>query len=313
MALLEEYISLEGKLEFFNGDANIICGNINSIFKNLEYLQQTNNFLFRGMSDAKYKLYNSSQREFLKRELFITKKYSRSEITYNEWIKELITEVKLWNSKSVEKYFESIGIQNNEDIAYLSFMQHCGFPTPLLDFTENPFVALFFAIENANFNHSDIGIENCFSLYYINKKNELHETFNVDTTSGRNSDVKTYEDFIFKNGIAIIDHNSILFKVKNSMNIINQEGCFIFNWHAVNPLEVAYIKLVEQLKNGSLKDWGIMVKEEKMTCLNFHKSLIPQLKFELNKRKGINAGFIYPEIKPSKNYIVDDSIRKLLQ
>ncbi|WP_284461762.1 FRG domain-containing protein, partial [Chryseobacterium sp.] len=83
----------------------------------------------------------------------------------------LISATKKWNNEVVKKLLINSGIDENNDLAYLSYMQHFGVPTPFLDYTNNPYVALFFAIDGINFTPSDNEIDNYFSLYFTYKTN----------------------------------------------------------------------------------------------------------------------------------------------
>lgn len=93
-----------------------------------------NHFVFRGHSNSNWKLETSLQR--LLKQDYISKvakceKYS---------IDEFKSKFYLYNSGDYEPktYLE-----------WLAMMQHYGTPTRLLDFTESPFIALYFCLENA--------------------------------------------------------------------------------------------------------------------------------------------------------------------
>lgn len=313
MAKLEDYTSLEEKSTFFNSESGMLCGQVDLLFSKLDKLYVEGKFLFRGVNNARSKLYSSAQREFLKRELLFIDKFKSAEERYNEWIIELLNAIKSWNRKSIQEYFESIGIGKEDDISYLSFLQHNGFPTPLIDFTLDPYVALFFATEGVEYNIGDPSIDSCFSIYYFNKSTYLHQVLNADYSSKTKKDLRKYKDFIQRNAISIIDHNSINYKVITNMNIVNQKGCFVFNWHAVNPLEVAYSKLIADLNTNLSKSSHTEILHEKIHCLNIHKSLIPKIRNELFLRKQINKEYIYPNFNKDKEALIDLSITNLLR
>ncbi|WP_370687652.1 FRG domain-containing protein [Fulvivirga ligni] len=77
------------------------------------------------------------------------------------------------NKGLIKKYFDTINI-NLSKISVLSFMQHYGAPTPLVDFTRNIEIGIFFAIENligSEFQKSENIIDDYFSVFHINNEN----------------------------------------------------------------------------------------------------------------------------------------------
>ena len=67
---LEEYTEIKEKEEFFVNGGSKINHNINKIFEEIEkYKNEGTSFIFRGCSEAKYRLYNSAQRVYIQQEL----------------------------------------------------------------------------------------------------------------------------------------------------------------------------------------------------------------------------------------------------
>jgi hypothetical protein len=135
-------------------------------------------FFYRGMAEAKYKLFNSAQREWLVNNI----ESWGTERNYLNFIKSLISEAK--KQKIFEKVLEyhQINYDNEADFPILSVLQHYGAPTPLMDWSYNLNVALYFATENVNPFTASNDIDGYFSIYIIKKdsqaglKNIFHYT-----------------------------------------------------------------------------------------------------------------------------------------
>ena len=306
---LEEYSTIKEKAAFFkNGDVKISV-NIDAIFEKLsEFTEKGDGFIYRGCSEAKYKLYNSAQRIYMNQELH--KQVPEDSISehYKNFITELIENCKTWNNGVVSKLLKNSGIDENNAIAYLSYMQHFGVPTPFLDYSFNPYVSLFFAIDNLNYNPSDNEIDNYFSLYYTYKDATMFQSWKYVFDENLKKEDISYET-IDANDMSIILPDNELYKIINSVNIINQEGLFFYNNHPWYPLERTYSEFVTFFikEKGRPKFDELLMVDTVSGCFNIHKSLIPAIRKKLNEL-GINKNYIYPDMTDFRRKVTNEGI-----
>ena len=108
------------------------------------------NYLYRGQKDSNWLLETTLDR-FFEKEISLTD-YYRVVLSAKPKI-ETFTE-KEWNTPTYEKYAswvkETSDVFTGEFKAYefLAYLRHHGFPSPLLDWTESPYIAAFFAFNN---------------------------------------------------------------------------------------------------------------------------------------------------------------------
>lgn len=110
---------------------------VESVSSLLEQINSmSNSFLYRGQADAEWKLQSALER-----------------IIGVDWTAEKaqkFEEFSLKNFCSKFHLYDHENLQPESKLAWLSTMQHYGVPTRLLDFTESPYVALYFALETYN-------------------------------------------------------------------------------------------------------------------------------------------------------------------
>lgn len=108
---------------------------IESVADLLQHLNaMPNNFFYRGQADAFWRLQSSLER-VIGEEWTAKKAQTFEEFT----LKQFCSKFHLYDREN---------IQPESKLAWLSIMQHYGVPTRLLDFTESPYVALYFALES---------------------------------------------------------------------------------------------------------------------------------------------------------------------
>lgn len=118
--------------------------------------EQKKGKFFRGQASARWKIFSSIQREWIQKDL--NRLFHNS---IDSFIEDFLTFCR-------EKLSVQILTECKEpyDISILSMLQHYGSPTPLVDFTSNSDIALFFAVNGNNFSTDD-EVDNFFSIYVI--------------------------------------------------------------------------------------------------------------------------------------------------
>ena len=125
------------------------------LYKSLRESSQQR-YIFRGMGEAKYKLFTSLQRYYIESRI-------PSAMSMQDFIQKEISNI---DKDPLCEYYRRLNVKTS-DYLFLSFLQHYGAPTPLLDFSHNINVALYFATEQLNYGQGSNDIDDYFSLYYI--------------------------------------------------------------------------------------------------------------------------------------------------
>ena len=156
MGKLFEYHTLQSKAQFYN------CITINTeqefetAFSHIK--ANYKDYVFRSVNEAKFKLYSSAQRQWIWNDLF--KNYH----SYEDYINSRIVLVQ--NHQDIISFLSNNKISLN-DFAILALHQHYSQPSPLVDFTYNPLLSLFFAFDNVKPGTTGNEIDNYVSLYRL--------------------------------------------------------------------------------------------------------------------------------------------------
>lgn len=272
----------------------------------------TNN-MFRGMGEAKYKLFTSSQRFWIINELEQWWRPRR----YLEFVNELVDNArKKLLFRKVFEYYKLAG--NQRDFPLLSILQHYGAPTPLMDWTYNIDVALYFATEGATQSYSSSEIDQYFSIYQIEKQRQKWNEFNnlIDWHKGsfpRVSSFYGWEDN--QNSIFYISDFEVKPDAKSfrderpittiyNQNIIPQEGLFVFNPFPTKPLEDCF--------NTDHEQDGNNLNLIPFLCVNIKKELAEYVRRKI-KFKGIDNNFIYPELRKDCSRLINEYLDQALE
>ena len=293
------------------------------------YSSQEKDFLYRGINPATYKLYSSSQVQWMLSDAISKNKNIED---YYNFIMDSI-ELTRENNR-VKQYIKDNGISDN-DLFILALMQHYGMPSPVLDFSHSIFGALYFAWDKCDRTLSDTQtqLSDYISLYVINKKidwvncsvqnvmrnsaEQLNDMLQKDKlfTAGMVDTKDVEKEFLklpylkFKdwNFVAVEDNPENPVKISIPAlkfdceyqiindRIISQQGMFIAN----NTLDKPLVEL--------MNDW---CKEKYFVCYNIHKKLLDYIKQKYFDTNDINEERMYCTKDEESNYL-EEAIREL--
>ncbi|TXI62760.1 MAG: FRG domain-containing protein [Flavobacterium sp.] len=284
------------------------------------------NGIYRGINSSQYKIYTSLQRSIITNDL--------QSVNYNDYIEKVI------QHKNLKKYFENFKIPLSK-LSILSYIQHYGGPSPLLDFAYNIKNALYFAVENLPDKHEEKNnINDFFSVFFINQGDiELLEISRVFESlkeqkelgkkifSGYDDysddllvshidkmlDINTLDVFLIDNNLNFTD----VYNTYNNIRIISQEGLFINNSHNTRPLEENLRVFFQEATQYQVSPWDDIdtpqaekINAEYEEQLKINKKYQERLKsniitsFEINKSL---ASYIKEKIKINKEDIYPNS------
>lgn len=289
-------------------------------------------FFFRGMKEARYQLFNAAQREWLTNNVA---QWSKGSDGYLSFIKKLIGEAKaLKLFEKVLAYYQ-IDYQTEADFPILSILQHYGAPTPLMDWSYNLDVALYFATEEVNTATASETIDGFFSIYVIKKSSQSGALYNIfDYSSGKFPSLEVFKKEKFAPNassnvvcyISDFEMNPQNAPKLQSMipsrqqagkqrpvttyynqNIIPQEGFFLFNPYPDRPLEACFSENSRQVASAT---YG-KKKLAPFLCYNIRKDLAEYIRRKI-KFKGIDNGYIYPDLKTFVKMAKDNALNGII-
>ena len=272
---------------------------VDALFRQLES-EEADRYYYRGMSSGRYKLLTSGQRFIIE-----------NDIPWHTdgdpfWFySSVLDKTRKAHGGVIKKWMDFANVHYNNHIALFSYIQHHGGPTPFLDFTRDPFVALYFATEAGPLKERENELDEYFSLYRFPR--DLYTKLNqawVDAQQRTNSEPAGMLDLAWwwQSKILAIDDETINegFKiggsVANNLNVINQQGLFLTNLHRDMPLAELILDHERNVMRAPYYELGVPSKRFK--CDNIHYGMLEYVRKKLtNRTPAITSDFIYPSPK----------------
>ncbi|HXB90977.1 MAG TPA: FRG domain-containing protein [Puia sp.] len=265
---------------------------------------------FRGVTEARYKLYNSAQRFWIRNNLQEIEALQQS-LSYIDMVQKMVNNAK--KVKLLQQVFEYYDLLDEQrDFPLLSILQHYAAPTPLMDWTYDLDVALFFAIDGLRPSEKGNTIDDYISVYRVNKVKEYSfMKNNLQFISGNIfPTVKGLAGYLADTSVVYISDFELAGhedkqqrKIKPlttyyNLNILAQKGLFIFNPNDSRPLE-------------DFADLYPAEPDGRIFCYNISKDLAEFIKYRIGSEQ-IEPGFIYPELKLYAKSILDDYLKYVI-
>ncbi len=228
-----------------------------------------NNFIFRGHTESSWNLESSIRRIFVKDKS--EDKIRKAEI------------FSLEQFKSKFHLYDTTNKTPTTKLEWLSLMQHYGVPTRLIDFTESPYVALYFAIETYNPRQNDD-----FSLYALDYRSiiqrSIDEIKKLDSKfSYTYEDAQIIQDEIYEKVIDRFSYDILWVTEPKEVNLRldRQAGCFLLSGNLTKTIE----DLLQQSPYDNIEAYKLIIPKK------FYENI-----FALLKKVNITSKVIYGDI-----------------
>lgn len=219
-------------------------------------MDENDSAIFRGQSDASWGFETSLERTI--------KRTGDTQVDMFQYISN--------NFITNHTFSKNMHLFSNESDHYtdywdrLAFMQHYGFPTPLLDFSKSPFIALYFALD---VNGSATNETSALFVVEINAIVALSKgsvKLDYKEEVGREPDEELdYMEFARERGKPYLFCKE---PDKSNIRILNQQGCFVLSTaylpNMVDSFNVYGNKLVKKYEFPSKWRFEIHQRLEKM-------------------------------------------------
>jgi hypothetical protein len=260
-------------------------------------------FFYRGIKRAGYKLYTSGQRYWIE-----SGKAGGRFRDHHQMYTNRLYDLRTRDDLPFKELFKRWGIDSNDDLAMLSLLQHYGGVTPFLDLTEDPYVAMYFAVEEREREPDEPTELDEYSAIYTFPRDlvdVLNRAFQQAVENQRErGDLdagRVYSEYrFFSQGYFLIMHHKWVEKhlgpkhgkLLNNLNIIRQQGLFAYNSTEDLPIPEALKEFEKSFRKPNTP--GIWVSEQ-LKCLNIHVSLAPYIRERL---AALTPAYISDYVKP---------------
>jgi len=266
---LPEYKSFSEKNQYFHSTRIETNSQFDRLYE--ELFEKQDHLIFRGLNESKFKNYTSAQR------VWITNRLSYH-IGFTDFIQRILDNIR--SQQVLRDYYLALKVVPN-DLLYLSFLQHYGAPTPMLDFTHDLDTGLFFAFDNMKPNSTRKLIGDFVSLYFIDIRECGAEL--VDMLAMFDSYVEPINESVYNLRLQhpeIKLDDSIIREIDKYIRWGTQGG---FSNVPIGLYDGIFTNSTVTLKSGQTLVWANMnIIAQKGCFINYNDSLIPLERFLKN-------------------------------
>jgi hypothetical protein len=240
-------------------------GTIENIPKN-----KNNHFWYRGCGESSYTLEPRLYRH-------------RTEKRIEELVKLEYQLMTRFRQRSIPFHNRSL----SDDWDTLFFMQHYEIPTRLLDWTENPFIAFYFAVMSAkyNFDGKKFIFDKPAAVWVLNpiewnRYALRHESFDQGILTTADEQLKGYKPSA--KFTSMNEYPVALYGSHNSPRIVAQRGVFTIFGQNMSPMEKLY--QTDNFPSGCL------------TKIQLNTNVLPRMRYAI-LNYGITESVVFPDLE----------------